>query len=221
MELVQVGTKRAYDAIRTKIVTLELPPGAPINEQALAEELEMPLAPVREALKLLIHNSLVGATPRHGLAVTEVSIPDLEQLSETRLTLEALSAQLAARRATGDDRAVLAALSQELASTAADDNRRLLELDHRFHQAVAKAAHNKYLAEALERLFGLSQRLWYLALPRLGFLPSAVEEHRALVEAIGRGDPERAGELMHDHVAEFYANVRTVLGEEGDEAHRL
>jgi DNA-binding GntR family transcriptional regulator len=215
MELVQVGTKRAYDAIRTKIVTLELAPGAPVNEQALAEELEMPLGPVREALKLLVHDSLVGVTPRHGLVVTEVSVPDLEQLSETRLTLEALSAQLAARRATGDDRAVLAALSQELASTAVEDNRRLLELDHKFHQAVAKAAHNKYLAEALERLFGLSQRLWYLALPRLGFLPSSVEEHLALVEAIGRGDPERAGELMHDHVAEFYANVRMVLGEEG------
>jgi DNA-binding GntR family transcriptional regulator len=87
-------------------------------------------------------------------------------------------------------------------------------VDHRFHQAVAKAAHNKYLADALERLFGLSQRLWYLALPRLGFLPSSVEEHLALVEAIEKRDPERAGQLMHDHVAEFYANVRTVLAVE-------
>jgi DNA-binding GntR family transcriptional regulator len=215
MELVQVGTERAYDAIRDKIVTLELAPGASIHEQALAEELQMPLGPVREALKLLVHDSLVGVTPSHGLYVTEISVPDLDQLSETRLTLEALSAQLAARRATGDDRAVLTSLTQELASVAAGDNRRLLEVDHRFHQAVAKASHNKYLADALERLFGLSQRLWYLALPRLGFLPSSVDEHLALVEAIERRDPDRAGQLMHDHVAEFYAHVRTVLGGEG------
>lgn len=214
MELVQVGTERAYDAIRLKIVTLELAPGALINEQALAEELAMPLGPVREALKLLVHDNLVAVTPRHGLYVTDVNIPDLDQLSETRLTLEALSAQLAALRATSDDRVVLTSLSEELAATPADDNRRLLELDHRFHQSVAKAAHNKYLAEALERLFGLSQRLWYLALPRLGFLPSSVEEHLELVEAIDRRDPERAAQLMHDHVAEFYANVRTVLNDQ-------
>jgi DNA-binding GntR family transcriptional regulator len=214
MELVKVGTERAYDSIRSKIVTLELAPGSMIHEQALAEELEMPLGPVREALKLLIHDNLVAVTPRHGLYVTDVSIPDLDQLSETRLNLEALSAQLAAHRATGDDRAVLISLSHELASTAAGDNRRLLELDHRFHQAVAKAARNRYLADALERLFGLSQRLWYLALPRLGFLPSSVEEHLALVEAIENQDSLRASQLMHNHVAEFYANVRMVLNEQ-------
>jgi len=214
MELVQVGTERTYDAIRLKIVTLELAPGALINEQILAAELAMPLAPVREALKLLVHDNLVEVTSRHGLYVTDVNIPDLDQLSETRLTLEALSARLAALRASGDDRVVLTSLSQELAETPPDDNRRLLELDHRFHQAVAKAAHNKYLAEALERFFGLSQRLWYLALPRLGFLPSSVEEHLKLVEAIDRQDPARAAQLMHDHVAEFYANVRTVLNDQ-------
>ena len=211
MELERVDTKRACDLIRERITTLELAPGAPINEQQLAAELEMGLVPVREALKLLAYENLVVITPRHGMYVADVNVPDLEQVSEMRLTLEGLSARLAAKRATPDDLVVLEALRQEQAGTAAGDSRRLIAVDHKFHQAVARAAHNKYLADSLERLFGLSQRLWYLALPRLETLPSAVEKHLELVEAIANGDGDRAEEIMRQHVAGFYGQVREIL----------
>jgi DNA-binding GntR family transcriptional regulator len=211
MELERVDTKRAYELIRERITTLELAPGSILNEQKLAEELDMGTVPVREALKLLAHDNLVVITPRHGLYVADVNIPDLEQISEMRLALEGLSARLAAERATADDIAVLQALRQEQANTPADDSKRLFEVDHRFHQAVARAAHNKYLAESLERLFGLSQRLWYLILPKLGFLPSAVEKHLDLVGAIEKGEAGRAEEIMREHVGEFYTQVREIL----------
>jgi DNA-binding GntR family transcriptional regulator len=211
MELERVDTKRAYERIREWITTLELAPGAPLNEQELAEALDMGLVPVREALKLLAHENLVVITPRHGLYVSDVNIPDLDQLSEMRLNLEGLGARLAAERATTDDLVVMEALRQELASTPSEDSRRLFDVDHKFHQAIARAAHNKYLAEALERVFGPSQRLWHLAMPRLGFLPPSVEEHVALFEAIQAGDGERAEAIMRQHVADFYAQVRQVL----------
>jgi len=211
MEFERVDTKRAYKLIRDQITTLELAPGASINEQKVAEGLEMGLVPVREALKLLAHENLVVITPRHGLYVADVSLPDLEQLSEVRLSLEGLSARLAARRATPDDLMVLEALRQEQAGTPAEDSRRLIDVDHKFHQAIAQAAHNKYVAESLERLFGLSQRLWYLALPRLRSLPTAVEKHLELVEAIKNRNEDRAEEIMRQHVAQFYSQVRDIL----------
>jgi DNA-binding GntR family transcriptional regulator len=215
MELERIDTKRACEQIRERITTLELAPGTSINEQQMAAELGMGIVPVREALKLLAHENLVEITPRHGLYVSDVNVPDLEQISEMRLTLEGLSARLAAQRATADDVVVLEALRQEQASTPPEDSRRLFDVDHKFHQAVARAAHNKYLAESLERLFGLSQRLWCLALPHLGFLPSAVEKHLDLVEAIQEGDGDRAEEIMRGHVADFYAQVRHILQAEG------
>ncbi len=211
MELERVDTKRAYGLIRDRITTLELAPGAPINEQHLAAELAMGLVPVREALKLLANENLVVIPPRHGLYVAEVNVADLEQLSEMRLSLEGLSARLAAQRATTDDIAILEELRQEQARTPAEDRRRLFDIDHKFHRVVARAAHNKYLAESLERLFGLSQRLWYLALPKLGFLPGAVEKHLDLVQAIKNGDADEAERIMRGHVGEFYAQVRQVL----------
>jgi DNA-binding GntR family transcriptional regulator len=211
MDLVRVDTQRAYDLIWDKITTLELTPGSLIDEQWLAAELKVSTAAVREALALLVHDNLVTVTPRHGLYVAAVNLPDLEQLSEVRISLESLCARLAAQRATTDDLTVLRALRQEQRSIPPTDSRRLFDLDHKFHQAIARAAHNKYLARSLEHLFGLSQRLWYLALPHMGFLPAAVEDHLLLVDAIEAGDAEWAERIMREHVQDFYGKVRDVL----------
>ena len=205
----RIDTTRAYELIREKITTLALAPGAPIAAQALAEELEMALVPVQEALKLLAHEELVTITRRHGLYVSDVNVEDLDALSETRLPLEALCARLAAERATADDLVVLEALCAE--TPTGSDGKELFALDHRFHQAIAAAAHNRYLARTLEQFFGLSQRLWFLALPHLDFLPTAVEEHVAIVEAIKAGRGDEAERLMHEHVRTFYDNVRNVF----------
>jgi DNA-binding GntR family transcriptional regulator len=128
-----------------------------------------------------------------------------------RLALEPLCAGLAARRATADDLAVLEALRGQQTATAPGDSRHLLNVDHKFHQAIVRAAKNKYLARILEHLFGLSQRLWYLALPKLDMLPSAVAEHLELVESIKSKDADRAQKIMYDHVNEFYDRVRRIL----------
>jgi DNA-binding GntR family transcriptional regulator len=218
MELVRVDTQRAYESLWERITTLELAPGASINEQQLAQELGTGTVPVREALRLLAHENLVRITPRHGLYVADVDVADLERISEIRLSLESLCARLAAQRATADDLVVLEALRQEQAAVPPEDSRRLFDLDHKFHEALAKAARNKYLAQTLGRLFGHSRRLWYLALPHMGYLPAAVEEHLELVDAIRAGDADRAGHIMHEHVAAFYAKVRETLVAEEQQA---
>jgi DNA-binding GntR family transcriptional regulator len=210
MELVRVDTQRAYELIREKINTLDLAPGAPIDEAGLAGELGMGQVPVHEAIKLLLHDALVVVF-HGGVYVADVNIADLEQISEIRLLLESFCARQAAQRATSDDLVILEALRQEQLAIPAGENRRLFEVDHKFHQAIARAAHNPYLAQSLEQYFGLSQRLWYLVLPHLQFLPAAVEKHLDLVNAIREKDPDRAESIMRDHVQDFYAKVRQVL----------
>lgn len=205
----RIDTTRAYELIREKITTLALAPGAPIDAQALAAGLEMAVAPVQEALKLLAHEELVTITRRHGLYVSDVNVEDLDALSETRMPLEGLAARLAAARATADDLVVLEALCAEHPADTAGPE--LFELDHRFHQAIAAATHNRYLARTLEQFYGLSRRLWFLALPHLDFLPTSVEEHVAIVEAIKAGREEEAEQLMQEHVRTFYDNVRNVF----------
>lgn len=213
MEIERVDTRHAYELIRGRITTLALAPGALLNAPQLAAELNVPLFSVEEALKLLTREHLVVITPRHGTYVADVNIADLEQLSELRIELEGLAAALAAERATPDDLTVLDALRAARLAADPEDLRALFELDHRFHEAIAHAAQNAYLAHALEHFFGLSLRLWCLVLPRLRFLPGAVEEHLSLVDAIRRRDAGAAEAIARGHVRQFYLEVREELAE--------
>lgn len=206
MKLNKVDTEKAYQHLWEKITSLELAPGEILDIAALADELEVSQASVKEALNLLIHDHLVEAPPR-GLYVAGLQFRDLEKISTIRLNLETLAAQQAARSATEDDLVILQTLCEEVAQ----DTRELFTLDQRFHQAIARAAHNNYLADTLQRLYGLSKRLWFLALPYLDFLPSAVKSHISLVDAIRDGDESRAMEIMQTHIEEFYLKIREII----------
>ena len=197
VELVRVDTLKAYDDIKRKIIMLELAPGAPIDEDALAGELSLAATAIREALKLLAHDNLVTVTARHGIRVADAHADDLRQLFEMRLPLETLCVRMAAERARPDDITVMDALVREYEQAKRErDMNDLLDLDHRFHGALADAAHNRYMREALEHFFGLSERLWYLALPQVEWLIAALDRHATLVNAIKAHDAGRAAELM-------------------------
>jgi len=210
MELLRIDTQRAYELIRDKITSLEMPPGSSIDEGKLADELEMGSVPVREALNLLTHDHLV-TTRDQGLFVAKVEIPDLKQISEIRILLEPYCAQEAAVHATADDIVVLEALSQEQSQISPDQPKQLFDLDHKFHQAIARAAKNKYLEEILENFYGHSKRAWFMVLPHLDFLSTAVESHLEMVQAIKDKDAEHAAEMMRDHVQGFYEKVFEIL----------
>jgi DNA-binding GntR family transcriptional regulator len=204
----KVDTDKAYQVLWDKITSLELLPGEILDVATLAEELGFSQGSIREALNLLIHDHLVEAPPR-GLYVAGLEINDLEKISAIRLNLETLAAQQAACNADPDDLVILQTLCEEVAQ----DTRELFTLDQRFHQAIAKASHNQYLAETLERLYGLSKRLWFLALPHLDFLPTAVKSHIKLVEAIQNKDESLAMEIMGKHIEEFYLKIKAIIEE--------
>lgn len=213
MELERIDTQKAYNFIKEKIITLQLKPGSPIDEDALCAEAGLTPTAVREALKWLSHDHLVDITPRHGIRVAEANPAELRELFEMRLPLETLCARMAAERATADDIVVMDALVREYERVkGAGDVDTLLDLDHRFHSALADAAHNRYMRETLERFFGLSERLWYLASPRIEWVLSALDRHAELVQAIKTRDAEHAAGLMHQHVLDFQALVEKALG---------
>ena len=196
---------RAYYAIREMIVSLELRPGAVIDERALMERLEIGRTPTREALRRLAQERLVEVYPRRGMFVTSVEIRDLASLTEVRSVLESHVARLAAERATDEDRSALESLLDEL------DTSELMALDERIHRQVYSTAHNPFLESTLEEYYVLALRIWYLALDRTRELEQAVLGHRELLEAIRDGDADRAEETMRRHVVDFGGAMRRVL----------
>jgi DNA-binding GntR family transcriptional regulator len=202
---------RAYAALRDRIVSLRIPPGAPINEDALGRELDMGRTPVREAIKRLALENLVAVFPRRGTFASEINITDLAHISDVREQLEGHAARRAAERVTPTQRDELAALLERIEASDGTARDELMALDADIHRFVYRASANPYLEETLARYFNLSLRIWYLVLDRLPHLTERVREHRALLEAIRDGDAEQAARIAAEHVGTFATEIRSVL----------
>lgn len=209
-ERVPLLADHAYVAVRDMIVTLTLPPGAPIHEDRLSAELGVGRTPLRDAIKRLEAENLVLIYPRRGTFVSEVNITDHGLISDVRRELEGHAAQRAAERATETERDEL----QALATALRDDTRKSaphsMEIDASVHRSIYRCTHNRYLESTLSHYYNLSLRIWYLFLDRLPVVDHH-DEHVPLLEAIVAGDGPRARELAAAHVDEFEKSVRAAI----------
>lgn len=202
---------KAYQLIRQKIITLELPPLSPIDEQALMEELRLGRTPIREALQRLASEDLILLAPRRGMFVADISITDLQKVFELRMALEGFCARLAAQRASQEQLQAMKQVVRDLDAVQDEDYRGLMVIDERFHELLYEAAGNEFLADVLLRLHALSFRIWHLVLERLGSVRGALEQHIAITEAIEAREPEQAENLVRQHVAEFQQKIKAAL----------
>jgi DNA-binding GntR family transcriptional regulator len=202
---------KAYQLIRHKIITLELPPRSAIDEQALMEDLQLGRTPIREALQRLAAEDLIYFAPRRGIFVADISLTDLQKIFELRMILEGFCARLAAQRVTSDQLANMRSLIHELAQLPDGDSRNLMAIDEQFHELLYQAADNEFLAQTLRRLHALSFRIWHLVLDRLGSVRGAMEQHIEIVRALQVRDEEQAEELLQRHVIEFQQEIKSAL----------
>lgn len=201
---------RAYAALRDRLISLQIPPGSPIDEDGLTRELGVGRTPVREAVRRLVLEGLVVVYPRRGTFASTIDITSLSDITDVRSQLEPHAAARAAALADAADRQEAAELVAELERAAASQ-RSLIELDARVHRFVHRCSRNPYLARDLDRYLNMSLRIWHLTFDRLPPLDDPVREHRVLLEAIGRGDAEAARAIALEHVLDFARKMRAAL----------
>ncbi|MFH8553576.1 FadR/GntR family transcriptional regulator [Streptomyces celluloflavus] len=217
--LVEQATQR----LREQIAEGHWPIGSKLpGETTLAKTLGVGRSTVREALRALAGAGLVQARQGAGVFVlavepvedwpTRLRRAEITDLYEVRMLVEVQAARLAAQRRTDADVAALAAALAGRRTAAAGDDATFVTADIALHTAVVAAAHNPVLTD----LFGefapaLHQGLVNL-LDLLGYRADEPNHgdaaHAALVRAIEDGDPEAAGTLLHDHLAEALVLLR-------------
>jgi DNA-binding GntR family transcriptional regulator len=205
--------ERAYSILRDRLVMLEIPPGAPINEGALATELGIGRTPIRESLKKLEVDHLVVSYPRRGTFATAVDIKDLASISDVRRALEPLAAAKAAANAPAAVRKRLLEKAEQIEALDIESmtNRELLEYDLAVHRMIYSAVDNPHLEEPLVRLDNLVTRIWVMVFDRLPSVGEHVREHSTLLRTIASGDAEEAERLVRDHVHNFEMAMRGAL----------
>lgn len=201
---------RAYAALRDRLISLDIQPGAPIDEDALTRQLGVGRTPVREAVRRLALEGLVAVYPRRGTFAASIDLTSLSDITDVRCQLEPHAAARAAALADASDRREAAALMDELERASASQQS-LIELDARVHRFVHGCSRNPYLARDLDRYLNMSLRIWHLTFDRLPPLEDPVREHRALLEAIDRGDADAARAIALEHVLGFAREMRAAL----------
>ncbi|MDR7304524.1 GntR family transcriptional regulator [Haloactinomyces albus] len=205
--------EKAYQAIRDRLVILDIPPMEPIDDVALAQSLDIGRTPVREALKRLEVDRLVVSYPRRGTFATAVDITDLAYISDLRVHLE----PLAARRAADTLGDAEAEEFEELADHLDDVDFRSLDRDEvmlwdlHVHRAIYHAARNPHLEDTLIRYDNLATRIFCVFLDRMPDFDSHVMEHSALLRAISSREPDKAERLAREHVLNFDKAMRSLV----------
>ncbi|WP_127357682.1 GntR family transcriptional regulator [Actinacidiphila soli] len=187
-----------YDALIELIINGSLKPGQHLVEAELAEHLGVSRQPVREALQRLQTDGWVDLRPAQGAFVHSPTEEEATQLLSVRAVLETHSARGAAQNAKPEDVEQLWALQQEGVDALADgDVERLVAANTALHAFITSVAGNAVLAELISQV---TRRVrWYympIAKPRG---KDAWNEHAQLIEAIAKGDADRASEIMRKH----------------------
>ncbi|WP_341703385.1 GntR family transcriptional regulator, partial [Ferrovibrio sp.] len=126
-------------ALTDAIIAGRLAPGAKVAEAAIARELGVSRAPVREAARLLESQGLLVAIPSRGFFVRTHAPADIDDLYDLRICIEKHAAVQAAARLTPEGRIALRRQLDVLYETAAtNDPARQVEEDYRFHRLICE-----------------------------------------------------------------------------------
>jgi len=202
LDLYQPLREVVYETLREAIRSGVLAPGERLMEIQVAEELGVSRTPVREAIRRLEAEGLVVMIPRRGTYVSDMSLRDISDVFEIREALEVLAVSLAAARITDDELEELERMMVELDEVIGkNDIEGLVEVDIRFHMKIYEASRNVRLISILSNLREQTTRFRMTSMSTPGRMQNTMEEHRAIVEALGDRDPEEAGRVTHEHLA--------------------
>jgi DNA-binding GntR family transcriptional regulator len=188
-----------YESLRDAISDGRIAVGERVREEEIARNLGVSRTPVREALQRLHQRGVLVFGAGRGLVVAQLSHNQVLQLYAMREILEGSAARFAAQHATAADVAILYRLQKELAE-AKPDALLLVTLNRRFHHAIYEAAHNQYLTQTLDMLhesFALLHHATFRVPTRRA---ESDEEHRRIVVAIEKRDPDAAEEAAREHI---------------------
>ncbi len=130
----------------------------------------------------------------------------LRNLLETRMLIEPQVAALAAQRAHPEDVKKIWEITEEMKKSCADDSL-AVELDIRFHTAVAECMYNEVLARVVPIINESIIRGRSATVDREGSLRRAVAMHYEIYDAIRTGDSLKARYLTECHIRETMNNL--------------
>lgn len=207
---------RAYEHLKTLILSRAIPGGAGIPENRIADHLQVSRTPMREALVRLVGEGLLERTADRAYRVRSVGPREFLECMQLREVLECYALEKAVPLI---DREALHALRHELAALSGDsEDMAHWEFDNRLHGFFAESAGHDMLAATIARLRVIA-RLFRIS-SSLHRQAEIVDEHLAILDAAERGSIEGAKAAMLTHLRNLQDDVRRAIARDaGPECH--
>jgi DNA-binding GntR family transcriptional regulator len=192
-------SEHAYRRLRDAIKQGQFKSGQRLMEVEVANWLNLSRTPVRDAIRRLEAEGILEHEPHNGLVVARLDRQAVMELYVMREILEGTAARLCARHASDMEVQDLLDLV-ERERQMKGDHEGLARHNRRFHEAIHRGAHNRYLEKSL---IAVNDSMGLLGTP-LMLLPhraqTAADEHARLADAIQRRDPDAAEAAARAHV---------------------
>ncbi|CAN7661226.1 GntR family transcriptional regulator [Rhizobium leguminosarum] len=214
--------------LRRRILTMELPPGAVLDEVALSEEFGLSRPPVRELMRQMAGEGYIELEANRAARVSSMSYQSLHDFFLLAPMIYITASKLAAENGTHGQLDVLKQVQQSFRKAVdnCDVEGRVFYNDQ-FHRQIGEMAHNVYLVPSLRRLQIDHARIGKVFYkhpntPRMQEeLELATQQHDEMIDAIGKRDPDAAGELARLHLELSRRNMAMYAAPEGLETPTL
>lgn len=192
----------AYECLLEALVSGSLTGGTELSAVTLAGKFEISRTPVQEAIRRLVADGLAVQQSGHKARVVQFQRSDVIEIYAMRELLEGAAAEAAAKHLTSDQLAELRIKLEDLAVNSGDVGwtAQAIQADLRFHDAIASAAKNNRLREAIGKYRLLIRSLCHLT-GSIQVLSDSLQEHILILESLEARDPRGARKAMVQHLA--------------------
>lgn len=201
-----------HEHLFAAILSLQLPPGTPLQEKLLAEQFGVSRTPVREAIIRLAEAGLVDIFPQSGTFVSRVPVRAIPEAVLIRKALEGVTVEAAAEAGGAAEILRLdAVIARQRSVASLGDANAFHEADEAFHETVADISGHPGVWKLLKQVKVQIDRARRLTLPVLGRMDKVIGEHIIIRDAIAARDPVAARAAMMIHLSAVIPDIGLLL----------
>ena len=190
--------QKAYDCIKSMIVSCQIKPGEAISEAELIKQLEIGRTPIREALLLLESEDYVKIFPKRGIFVNEISVQDINDTFGMLFILEPIAAVAAVKNIEKEKLLYFLKIFEDPDTSYYQQN--YLEVDRNFHSTINSSTGNKIMYDTLMSLYDHNTRVRLSKYVNQSRMFATRGEHAEILRAMLEEDEEKVRELMIRHI---------------------
>ena len=213
---VSIETSDLVDRVEAQlihaIVAGRLAPGARIVEADIARRMGISRAPVREAARRLERQGILMSRPRHGFNVRTITIREIDELYQVRMSLELMAVGLACKHA---DEAGLVRLIEAVEHMVADaeslsQSERVVR-DLAFHTTICELSGNGYLSRLFSNMRTELRMIMALIETAYQDPKRVAATHQPIMAALEARDVAVAQDAMRVHLEDARQHVRAMF----------